>query len=134
MIKMAKETIIIEGLRITLYRKNIKNMYLRIQPPTGEVKVSAPAYMSDKDIANFIRSKREWILKKQKLILDKKIKAPLKYKSGEKHYLWGNEYTLQLVKNDNVKQGLIDGDKSIIYLPVPDRSTIEKRKNLVDKF
>jgi hypothetical protein len=134
MIKMAKETIIIEGLRITLYRKNIKNMYLRIQPPTGEVKVSAPAYMSDKDIADFIRSKREWILKKQKLILDKKIKAPLKYKSGEKHYLWGNEYTLQLVKNDNVKQVLIDGDKSIIYLPVPDRSTIEKRKNILDEF
>ena len=131
---MAKETIIIEGIRITLYRKNIKNMYLRIQPPTGEVKVSAPAYMSDKDITNFISSKKEWILKKQKLILDKKIKAPLKYTNGEKHYLWGNEYTLQLIKNDSIKHVLVDDDKGIIYLPVPDRSTIEKRKNILDEF
>ena len=38
---MTKETIIIEEITITLERKNIKNMYLRILPPYEEVKVSA---------------------------------------------------------------------------------------------
>ena len=40
-----KEKILIEDLTITLYRKNIKNMYLRVVPPIGEIKVSAPLFV-----------------------------------------------------------------------------------------
>ncbi len=130
---MGKEIISIEGITITLYRKNIKNMYLRVLPPNGEVKVSAPLYISDGEIVEFIRLRKDWILEKQKLILENKIKAPLKYVNGETHPLWGKEYTLQLIKN-NVRNVLVDEEKSIIYLPVPKRSTIEKRKNILDEF
>ena len=129
-----KEKILIEDLTITLYRKNIKNMYLRVVPPNGEIKVSAPLFVSDNDIIDFIKSRKEWILQKQKYILDNEIKAPLKYTNGETHYLWGEKYTLQLIKNDTVKHVLVDKEKSILYLPVPKRSTIEKRKNILDEF
>ena len=129
-----KEKILIEDLTITLYRKNIKNMYLRVVPPNGEIKVSAPLFFSDNDIIDFIKSRKEWILQKQKYILDNEIKAPLKYTNGETHYLWGEKYTLQLIKNDTVKHVLVDKEKSILYLPVPKRSTIEKRKNILDEF
>ena len=73
-------------------------------------------------------------MQKQKYILDNEIKAPLKYTNGETHYLWGEKYTLQLIKNDTVKHVLVDKEKSILYLPVPKRSTIEKRKNILDEF
>ena len=119
-----KEKILIEDLTITLYRKNIKNMYLRVVPPNGEIIVSAPLFVSDNDIIDFIKSRKEWILQKQKYILDNEIKAPLKYTNGETHYLWGEKYTLQLIKNDTVKHVLVDKEKSILYLPVPKRSTI----------
>ncbi|MBP3790898.1 MAG: M48 family metallopeptidase [Methanobrevibacter sp.] len=131
---MAKERISIEGITITLYRKNIKNMYLRINPSNGEVKVSAPLFLSDIDIADFVKSRKEWILEKQRLISENKIKAPLKYTNGETHQVWGKDYTLQLIKNDNIKRVIIDEEKSLIYLPVPKRSTIEKRKNILDEF
>ncbi len=131
---MTKETIIIEGITATLYRKNIKNMYMRILPPNGEVKISAPLFLSDEDISNFIKSKKEWILKKQKLILENGIQAPPKYMTGEKHYLWGKEYNLQLISNEKIKQVLIDEDNSIIYLPVPKRSTIDKRMKILNEF
>lgn len=129
-----KEIISIEDLTVTLYRKNIKNMYLRIVPPNGEIKVSAPLFVSDNDIIDFVKSRKEWILQKQKYILDNEIKAPLKYTNGETHYLWGEKYTLQLIKNDTVKHVLVDNEKSLLYLPVPKRSTIEKRKNILDEF
>ena len=93
---MTKEKIFIEGIPITLYRKNIKNMYLRILPPDGEVKISAPLFIPDSEIISFVKSKKEWIVKKRELILKNDIKAPLKYKSGETHTLWGVEYELQL--------------------------------------
>ena len=131
---MSKENIIIDDIQITLERKNIKNMYLRVLPPNGEVKVSAPLLLSDEDISDFIKSRMDWILKKQELILKNKIKAPLKYTTGEKHYLWGEEYFLQLIKNEKIKQVVVDKEKGILYLPVPNRSTIEKREKLLNEF
>ena len=32
----------INGIEIIIKRKNIKNMYLRVVPPEGHVKISAP--------------------------------------------------------------------------------------------
>ena len=55
---MSKERIIIEEIPITLERKNIKNMYLRVLPPNGEVKVSAPLFLSDKNISEFIKDRK----------------------------------------------------------------------------
>ncbi len=129
-----KEKIVIEDITITLERKNIKNMYLRVLPPNGEVKVSAPLFVSDKDISDFIASRKEWILKKQEFIKNNEIKAPLKYMNGEKHYLWGKPYTLQLIKNDKIKKVLVDHDKKIMYLPIPKRSTIAKREQTLIDF
>ena len=123
---------LIDIIAVTVNRKKIKNMYIRIQPPDGNVKVSAPLFVSDEEIIAFVKSKREWILKKQKYILENDIKAPLKYVNGEKHYLWGREHTLQLISNHNVKHVLVN--ENIIYLPIPKRSTIEKRKKILDEF
>ena len=134
MISMAKEKITIEEITITLERKNIKNMYLQVLPPNGEVKVSAPLFLSDSDIYDFIKSRKEWILKKQKLISENKIKSPLKYVNGEKHFLWGKEFTLQLITNETIKIPITDNEKSILYLPISKRSTIEKRQKILTEF
>lgn len=123
---------IIENIAVTVEKKNIKHMYLRILPPNGEVKVTAPLFVSDEDIISFVKSKKDWILKKQKYILENDIKSPLKYANGEMHPLWGEEYILQLISNDTVKQAFVKDDT--IYLPVPKRSTIEKRKSILDEF
>ena len=123
---------IIENIAVTGEKKNIKHMYLRILPPNGEVKVTAPLFVSDEDIISFVKSKKDWILKKQKYILENDIKSPLKYANGERHHLWGEEYLLQLISNDTVKQAFVKDNT--IYLPVPKRSTIEKRKSILDEF
>lgn len=131
---MTGERIRIENIDITLKRKNIKNMYLRVLPPNGEVVISAPLFLSDEEIANFVKLRKDWILKKQQLILNNKIQAPLKYKSGEKHYLWGKEYTLQLVSRNNLKKIAVDYENSIIYLPVSPRSRKETREKQLNEL
>ena len=123
---------LIENIAVCVERKNIKHMYIRILPPDGDVKVSAPLTVPDDEIAGFVKSKKDWILKKQKYILENDIKSPLKYVNGEKHPLWGMEYVLQLVSNKTIKHAF--SDENTIYLPVPKRSTIEKRKNILDEF
>lgn len=129
-----KKQLIIDGIIINLELKNIKNIYLRVIPPNGDVKLSAPSSISDEDLLEFIKSRREWILEKQTVILNSNIQPPLKYVTGEKHYLWGEAYTLKLIKNSTAKQVLIDKENSILYLPTPSKNTIEKREEIMVKF
>ena len=125
---------IIENITVTVKRKNIKNMYLRVLPPNGDVTLSAPLFISDEEIISFVKSKKEWILKKQKYILDNDIKPPIKYDNGERHQLWGKEYTLQLISNENIKHVLIDEEKSIMYLPIGKRTSLDKRRKTMNEF
>jgi hypothetical protein len=73
-------------------------------------------------------------LKKQKYIRENDIQPPIKYHNGEKHYLWGKEYTLQLISNENVKHVLIDEKKSMMYLPIGKRTSIKKREKTINEF
>ena len=131
---MSKERIKIDDIEILLERKNIKNMYLRVLAPNGNVKLSAPQNISEKEIRAFVISRINWILEKQTLILNNKIKAPLNYKTGEKHLLWGKEYSLNLISKDAGKDVIINDTKRIIYLPVPKRSNIETRQKILYEF
>lgn len=131
---MSKENVIIDDIPIILERKDIKHMYLRILTPNGDVKISAPYRVSDREIIDFVRSRKDWILEKQKLILNSDIEAPLKYKTGEMHLLWGKEYCLQLVPKNKHKNAIADNEKRIIYLPVPPRSKLETRQKILYEF
>lgn len=42
-------------------RKRIKRINLRVREPDGSIAVSAPYFVADREIINFIRSKRSWI-------------------------------------------------------------------------
>ena len=131
---MKEEKLILDGLIIFLKRKNIKNIYLRVKPPNGEVHLSVPQYLSDENVVDFIKSKKEWIINKQTYIIDNNIEAPLKYIDGETHYLWGEKYTLKLIENTKINKVSLNKSKSIIYLPVPKRSTKEKREKILTEF
>ena len=121
----------IEGIEVTVIRKNIKNMYIRVIPPDGEVKISAPHHISDEEIAEFVKSKMDWITEKKEKIANNEYIPKLKYVNGEKHYLWGKKYTLQLIAN-NIKSPFVKGD--VIYLPVSKRSKIKSRQKTLDDF
>ena len=47
----------LDDIQITVEKKKIKNMYIRVLPPNGDVKVSAPLFVSDDDIYKFINLK-----------------------------------------------------------------------------
>ncbi|MCR4805252.1 MAG: M48 family metallopeptidase [Clostridia bacterium] len=53
------------GRRVTVTRKGIKNMYLRLDPAQG-LRVSAPLFASDAQIRAFVESRLDWIKKAEK--------------------------------------------------------------------
>ncbi len=122
----------IENITVTVEKKKIKHMYIRVLAPIGDVKISAPLYVSDEEIIDFVKSKKDWILKKQRYIIENDITPPHKYDNGEKHPLWGKEHSLQLISNNNIKHAF--SKDGTIYLPIPKRSTIKKRQAILNEL
>ena len=75
--------------------KRRKTIQIRIDPVTAKVTVSAPQYTPLEKINNFVISKENWILKKQKQILEENINLP-KLQSGEVIFIAGKKYMLNV--------------------------------------
>ena len=86
----------IAGIEIELVRKRIKNVHLRIYPPEGRVRVSAPVRTSKAFIAEFVTSKAPWIREQQARIAAMPPKPELAFTDGEEHAFLGDPFVLQL--------------------------------------
>lgn len=56
---------VVDGVTITVTKKCMKNMYLRIKKEDGSVLISAPHQMSDERIRAFAEERIDWIKKYQ---------------------------------------------------------------------
>lgn len=119
----------IDDIKILIERKNIKNIYIRVLPPDGNVKVTAPKRASNDAIRTFVMSKLNWIKKHKAEIEQIPRQKELKYFSGEPHYLWGNAYTLEVVYSNGGSDVSIQGDK--IVLKTVEDSSFEQREKLM---
>lgn len=54
----------IEGIRVCLTRKSVKNVNLRVKP-TGQVEVSAPTWIAVERVEEFVRQRLPWIRARQ---------------------------------------------------------------------
>ncbi len=116
----------INGIEITVIRKRIKNMHLRVKTD-GSVVVSAPLYLSQKDVESFVSSHEDWI--RSHLDSIKPAFSP-DYTSGETIKIAGEDHKLQIRQGKG--EALLSGDDLIIY--VKDPSLKENREKAVKKF
>lgn len=125
---------------LTITRKKIKNMYLRVHQD-GTVSVSAPKRMSDQAIRDFVDSKSDWIemqLKKMELrkqqVSETAYTAESSYVTGEIHYLWGKPCTLRVEETTGRGSVIFVENQQSLLLRAPKNSTIEQRRYLLEEF
>ena len=80
--------------------KDIKNVHLSVNPPTGRVRIAAPSRMSPDAIRVFAISKLGWIKKQQAKLRDQERETPREYLDRESHYVWGKRYLLKVIEAD----------------------------------
>jgi predicted metal-dependent hydrolase len=80
--------------------KDIKNVHLSVYPPSGRVRISAPARMNMSTVRVFAISKLDWIRAQQKKLRDQERETPREYADRESHYLWGRRYLLSVVERE----------------------------------
>src|SRR5258708_35090410 len=83
---------------VDVVRKDIKNIHLSVHPPTGRVRISAPARMSLDTIRVFAISKLEWIKQQQQKLREQERETRREYVDREPHYLWGKRYLLKVTE------------------------------------
>ena len=126
--KTRTSTLELEEITIDVIRKKIRNIHLRVYPPDGLVRISAPLQISDRTLHDFALSRLDWIRKQREKIAGRKQAAPLEYVSGETLYFEGDPYTL-LVEYAEAKPSVsLQTDR--ILLTVRPGSSSEKKQSV----
>lgn len=123
----------IGGIEVEVVKKaNLKNLYIRIIPPEGEVKVSAPTLSSDEEIRNFVLKKVPEITRVKDRFQKQARQTKREYVSGESHYLWGRPYRLEVVYGH--KRSEVEKTPNKIILKVPNDTNIHKRESIITEW
>jgi len=120
------------NITVDVVQKNIKNMHLSVYPPTGRVRISAPARMDLDVIRVFAISKLGWIKKQQVKFKNQEREAPREFLNRESHYFNGQRYLLKVIKKDAAPR--VELKHSKIELYVRPHTSREKMKSILDEW
>ena len=110
-------------MEYTVTKKKIKNFIIRIYPDL-RIAVSVPLYASNKDIENFIQSKKEWIeTTLEKIKVAKKNKNTLKESSIK---ILGKEIDKKIIESD-LERIRLTNTSIYIYSKEIDNTQIDKK-------
>ncbi len=127
----AGRKVLLEGMELLLIRKRIKNMYLRVLPPDGEVRLTAPLRTMEAELSRFAAKHRDWILSRQQELRQRSPEPSLRCLSGEMHFLWGKPYELCVRIGESC--GVFLKGSRIIMVRT-DMGTPEEREQLLNEW
>ena len=122
----------IDGLSVTIVRKSIKNMHLRVLSPDGEIQITAPNRLPLSQIDRFVREKRGWIEARQPQLAERPAATNPAFADGQTVYLWGGSYTLRLEEASRGRSTLRRGQE--IVLSVHPEDDTSQRESLLNDF
>lgn len=123
----------VEDVSIQVTRKNIKNMYLRVYPGSGIVKLSGPRHIRQSTLEEFVVSRIPWIKKQLKRKPAVSSKEKKRFITGEFHYVWGRQKRLK-IEEFKTKQGVELKPDGVLLLRIGAKNVSDKREKLLDHF
>ncbi len=106
----------VDDIQVKVIWKDIKHMYLRVKAPKGQVYVTAPPYVSLKQIEKFVRKRKRWVRKWQKEIKAKAFHLINCLEDGEKHRFLGKSYRV-CIKRGKGARAEIRGEQILLQIP-----------------
>lgn len=124
---------VIGGIPVEIIKKsNLKNLYIKVNPPFGDVTITTPTDYPDDEIKLFMLKKVPEITKVRDKMLAQERQCQREFVSGESHYLWGKTYMLQVIYEGN--QYLVTKKPTKLIFSVPSTSTKETRENYFNEW
>lgn len=122
----------LDGIPIEISRKAIKNMNLRIYPPDGLVKVSAPLKLSERLIRQTLEQKKTWIHEQREKIRSRAVPEETLLQTGATIPFLGKNYLLVLEEQHGPTQIKINDE--LVHFYTQPNSTQAQRKKALDTW
>lgn len=129
---MATEQFTVDGIVIDVIRKKIKNFHLRVYPPHGEVRVSAPLRASKAAINSVISARLEWIQQQQARLSQLPHPVSQLYQTGETHHFQGRPYLLNVIISPGRAKVIVRENFLDLYIPADTDSA--KRQQILERW
>ena len=123
----------VDGMTVTVTRKNIRNLHLAVHPPAGRITVSAPLATTDDNVRLAVVSRLQWIKKQQREFEAQPRQSARQYVSGECHYVFGQRCRLRLIEHGLTTRIELHRS-SRLELHVPPGLSVEQRGRMLDNW
>ena len=118
--------IVVDDIDVQIIRKKIKNLHLRVYPPDGRVRVTAPMYVSDDGIRSAVLDRFGWIRKQQVRLAKLPPVVPCEMVSGESHYYLGESYPLEVIERKGKHEVMLKNNSALLLYVRPG-TCVDKR-------
>lgn len=120
----------VSDIDVQVVRKDIKNLYLRVYPPDGRVRVSVPLHVTDDNVRLTVISRLKWIRKQQSRFLRQPRQSRREILSGERHYVFGRSYLLEVVERRGRHEVLVKDNSTLSLYVSPGTSQSDRERVL----
>lgn len=122
----------IDGLPVTLIRKRIKHLNLRIHR-TGSVRISAPIDWSLDGIYRFLRDKKNWIEHhRERLLLNRPIESSQSLETGDFVFFLGQRVVLELHQGASKNEARLE--QTVLHLYIQSGHPAEKTGDVLNHW
>ena len=128
-----RSRIAINGLRVEIVRKDIKNLHLGVYPPNGRVRVATPHRVNDDAVRLAVIGKLGWIKRQKARFETQPRQSAREMVSGESHYYLGQRYRLRVSKQGGPVK-VVMRNKSTIDLQVPGEFAAKQRERVLHRW
>lgn len=119
-------------ISVDVARKRIKNMYLRIYPSTGRVRIAAPWRMDMETIRSFAISKLSWIKRHQSRLREQEREPAGEYVNPKSHFYLGQRYPIKIIEDDSAPKVVLM--QEAIELHVGANAAIGQKRNILNEW
>ena len=128
-----RSRITINGLRVEIVRKDIKNLHLGVYPPNGRVRVATPHRVNDAAVRSAVIGKLGWIKRQKARFETQPRQSAREMVSGESHYFRGQRYRLRVSKQKGPAKVAVR-NKSTIELYVRREFNAEQCERVLQRW
>jgi predicted metal-dependent hydrolase len=117
----------LNGITVEVVRKKIKQVHLSVNPPTGKVRISAPAHVHTDVLRAWALTRMTWI-KRQRSKMEQTLREPpLRYVQLETHYAGGRACLLYITERPGRTEVKLNHDRLELYIR-PGSTTAQREK------
>jgi predicted metal-dependent hydrolase len=116
----------INGLRVEIVRKDIKNLHLGVYPPNGRVRVATPLRVNDNAVRLAVIGKLGWINRQRTRFDAQSRQSEREMISGESHYFLGRRYRLNVIEYNGPSKVVLRKKTTIDLYVRPKTSAVQR--------